>query len=146
MGKPCIPHATDNSGINEDKISGDIHYFPPADGWKVPLDEFNLNGHIVRPNSTARIRTVGLSIVVPHSVARDIYSGIPGANTQEHNGATAGVLPCNSTVSMQLTFGGETYSMGAKDLILAYLPDGVYRGGWSPGSIPGQGMCLGSIL
>jgi hypothetical protein len=63
-------------------------------------------------------------IQISTDMASQIYSGVPGSQAVT---GTVWSLPCNSTFSLTLTFGGKPFTMSERDTIVK-LPNGTCTG------------------
>ncbi|KAI9829752.1 MAG: hypothetical protein M1819_005989 [Sarea resinae] len=119
----------DSDGTNDGEISfgdvdtsrfdGDLTWVPamPDGGlWEVPVDDAGVDGnssHFANSNKTAVIDTGTSFVLLPPKDAQQLLAGVPG---MQQNGETFEV-PCGSTAPIQITFGGATFNISAKDYV-----------------------------
>ncbi|PKY02204.1 acid protease [Aspergillus campestris IBT 28561] len=119
-------------GVDKSRYSGDIAYTDTTGSvshWRIPLDDVSVDGHACRFSDRTAIIDTGTSyMLLPPDDAKTLHDLIPGA---QESGKQTFVLPCDSTVDLQLTFSGVSYSISHKD----------YIGDKATGS-----MCLSTIV
>ncbi|PLN78877.1 acid protease [Aspergillus taichungensis] len=119
-------------GVDKSRYSGDISYTDTTGSvshWRIPLDDASVDGDACHFSDRTAIIDTGTSyMLLPPDDAKTLHDHIPGA---EASGKETFVLPCDSTVDLQLTFSGVSYSISHKD----------YIGDKASGS-----MCLSTIV
>lgn len=85
------------------------------------------------------VLTIGTTLIVaPASDADAVHAAIPGAQSDGQGGFT---LPCTTTASVALTFGGQSFSIDPRDLafqpVNANDPQGDCVSGIASGNIGG---------
>lgn len=107
--------------IDSGRYTGSLNYVPVSQQgyWEVPMDGITFNGKVVSGTSTEAAIDTGTTLVyVPNSVAAAFYNSVGGSPT-----GTSGqyALPCGSTATVGLSFGGVNYQMPLEDLNLGYV-------------------------
>lgn len=164
-----------SSGVNQDKYTGEIHMYAfqtgARGGWPIPLEAITVNGKEIRmsvnhtavakytPSTApttaspaaveALLSTAAQLIYGPEEVISAIYANIPGAGIvpRENNMYNATwQFPCNTTgISVNLTIGGHSYKMDARDMIAGWIWPGDRGGAIRIGQTPNTGMCAGAF-
>jgi Eukaryotic aspartyl protease len=111
--------------------------------WEAAIDAVSVNGtNLNLAGRTAILDTGTTLLVVPLPDAQAIHKAIPGA--QEDKGTF--VLPCTTTTSLALTFGGRDFPIDPRDLVFAPLdpnnPTGTCVSGISAGQVGGPNEWL----
>jgi hypothetical protein len=106
--------------------------------WEAAIDAVSANGTKLNlAGRTAILDTGTTLLIVPLADAQAIHKAIPGA--QEDKGTF--VLPCTTSTSVALTFGGRDFSIDPRDLAFAPLdpnnPTGTCVSGISAGDVGG---------
>ncbi|KAF7327531.1 Acid protease [Mycena kentingensis (nom. inval.)] len=92
------------------KASDDVGF------WIIPLEGVNVAGQSVTLTSTQALMDTGTTLlVVPPSDADAIHVLIPGSQKQEDHY----LIPCNTTTSVALGFGGRDFTINSRDLVFA---------------------------
>jgi hypothetical protein len=87
--------------------------------WEAPIDTVSLNGQNLHLNNRTAILDTGTTLlIVPEADAQVIHQAIPGA-ADRGNGTF--ILPCTTTASLALTFGGQSFAIDRRDIIFAPL-------------------------
>ncbi|KAF8147128.1 aspartic peptidase domain-containing protein [Mycena galopus ATCC 62051] len=112
-------------GVNSSLYSGDIEFLNLAAGsavlgsWTLEISAITVGTKAVSitPNATlAMFDSTFNSISGPGADVAAIYAAIPGSSGPL-TGTSMFLIPCNTTVSVSLSFGGQTWSISAKDLV-----------------------------
>ncbi|KAJ7894268.1 aspartic peptidase domain-containing protein, partial [Mycena olivaceomarginata] len=123
-------------GVNSSLYSGDIEFLSLAAGsaalgsWTLEISAITVGTKAVSitPNATlAMFDSTFDSISGPDADVRAIYAAIPGS-TGPLTGTATFLIPCNTTVSVSVSFGGQTWSISAKDLVQDPVESGAC--GW----------------
>ncbi|CAK5272946.1 unnamed protein product [Mycena citricolor] len=86
--------------------------------WVAQMDGVTVNGATISLSHSAAILDTGTTIAVfPTADAAAIHAQIPGAVFSEATGS--GTIPCNTTASVAVQFGGKSFPIDAKDLLFA---------------------------
>jgi len=87
----------------------------PTGFWEANLDSVSVNGVdlIEIINRTTILDTGTTLMVLPSSDAAHIHSHIPGAQPDGQGGFT---VPCNTSASVALTYGGQLFTIDPRDL------------------------------
>lgn len=113
-------------GTNSSLYDGDINFVSlvKAQYWTVPLSGLGVSSgstiELSGSTANAAIDTGTTLIGGPSSVLDEFYAQIPGAargSTVDSSLQDYYVIPCDANVQPTLTFGGQTYTMTASDLI-----------------------------
>ncbi|KAJ7133414.1 aspartic peptidase domain-containing protein [Mycena epipterygia] len=109
-------------GVNSSLYSGDIEFLGLAAGstglglWMLEVSAITVEGKSVNitPNATlAMFDTALYGINGPEADVRAIYAAIPGSSEAVTN---LFQFPCNTTVNVSVSFGGQTWSIDPKDM------------------------------
>ncbi|KAJ7220032.1 acid protease [Mycena pura] len=85
--------------------------------WLTALGGVSVNGGDVSINSTVALMDTGTSLLIaPAADAAAIHAKIPGAILQDSGSYT---IPCDTTASVSLKFGGKQFEINPKDLLFA---------------------------
>ncbi|CAK5273017.1 unnamed protein product [Mycena citricolor] len=86
--------------------------------WVAQMDGVTVNGATIPLSHSAAILDTGTTIAVfPTADAAAIHAQIPGAVFSEATGS--GTIPCNTTATVAVQFGGKSFPIDAKDLLFA---------------------------
>ena len=112
--------------------------------WEAPLDSVSLSGTNLGLNGRTAILDTGTTLlVVPQADAQTIHQAIPGA-ADVGNGTFT--LPCTTTASLALTFGGGSFAIDPRDIVFVPVdpnnPTGDCISGISGGQIGGPEQWL----
>ncbi|KAJ7131940.1 acid protease [Mycena filopes] len=81
----------------------------------VPVDGVSVNGDDVGVESTLAVMDTGTTpLVVPQNVSDSIHTRIPGHELQPSGKYN---IPCNTTATVALKFGGRDFPINVKDLV-----------------------------
>ncbi|KAJ7692709.1 aspartic peptidase domain-containing protein [Mycena rosella] len=104
-------------GVNSTLYSGDIEYLDlPAGSTGLGLWTLDISGtsvSITRNATLAMFDTTSNSIDGPEDDVRAIYAAIPGSSESVE---TIFQFPCNTNVSVSVSFGGQTWSIDPQDM------------------------------
>ncbi|KAJ7148036.1 aspartic peptidase domain-containing protein [Mycena crocata] len=109
-------------GVNSSLYSGDVDFLGLAAGstalglWMLDITTINVGGHSVSitPNATLAMFDTKLNAIYgPESEVRAIYAAIPGSSEPVE---TIFQFPCNTTVNVSVSFGGQTWSIDPRDM------------------------------
>jgi cathepsin D len=104
-------------GIDSSKYSGDITYtsvVANSNMWKIPVDGAAVNGKSTNLTDKSAIVDTGTSfILLPPEDAATLHSLIPDSTPSGSNF----IIPCASTVEVEFTFSGVTYSVPPSDYV-----------------------------
>ncbi|KAF7346699.1 Acid protease [Mycena sanguinolenta] len=105
--------------------------------WTLEISAFNVGNKsiAITPNATlAMFDTTLDGIDGPEADVRTIYAAIPGSTEPEE---TIFQIPCNTTATISVSFGGQTWSIGAKDLVQEPVSSGSSECFGALGSVTG---------
>ncbi|KAJ7057404.1 aspartic peptidase domain-containing protein, partial [Mycena amicta] len=110
-------------GVNESLYTGDVEFLPSA--GRVAL-AMTINGHGVDFSSSSPVAAIDTNyyrIQGPPDIVSTIWAQVPGVFTPNNDGYYA--IPCNLTgnVSVNVSFGGRTWSINPVDMNLGPLGD-----------------------
>lgn len=117
--------------------------------WEANMDAVTINGKDTGLKGRTAILDTGTTLIVaPASDAAAVHAAIPGAQSDGQGGFT---LPCTTTASVALTFGGQSFSIDPRDLafqpINANDPQGDCVSGIVSGNIGGaQEWLVGDVF
>lgn len=120
-------------GTNSSLYQGTINFtnLVRAQYWTIPMTSIGVGNsasiQLGSDNQNAAIDTGTTLIGGPSSVLDQFYSLIPGATRGSQVSSSLQdyyVIPCNANVQATLTFGGQSYTMQASDLIGGTLSGG----------------------
>lgn len=111
--------------------------------WEAAIDAVSANGtNLNLAGRTAILDTGTTLLIVPLADAQAIHKAIPGAQQDKNTF----VLPCTTTTSLALKFGGRDFSIDPRDLAFAPLdpnnPTGTCVSGISAGNVGGPNEWL----
>ncbi|KAF7313458.1 Acid protease [Mycena chlorophos] len=85
--------------------------------WIIPLEGASVNGNAVTLNSTQALMDTGTTLLVlPTADAIAVHAQIPGAQQQQSGQFN---IPCNTTASVSVRFGGNDFEISPEDLLFA---------------------------
>lgn len=101
--------------IDKTKFNGDLIYTATnAETWTIPLDDAYVNGQACGfTGKSATIDTGTTYILIPPADAATLFALIPGSFPAGKNY----IIPCDSTVTLELEFSGVKYSILPDDYI-----------------------------
>ncbi|PVF95089.1 acid protease [Serendipita vermifera] len=120
-------------GTNSTLYEGDINYVDavhPAKWWAIPIQGIGLDGGdsvTIPEGAQVSIIDTGTTLVGGEETAlKTIFGGIPGSRDAGDlsirlRGFWA--IPCNTTASVTLTFGSNSYPYSARDLLYQRIDD-----------------------
>jgi hypothetical protein len=116
----------------------------PEGFWEASIDTVSLNGQDLNLNNRTAILDTGTTLLfVPQADAQVIHQAIPGA---ADGGNGTFILPCTTTASLALTFGGQSFAIDSRDIIFAPVdpnnPTGECISGITGGQFGGPGQWL----
>ncbi|SPO37545.1 related to extracellular aspartic proteinase [Pseudozyma flocculosa] len=86
--------------------------------WEAPIDRISFGGKDLGMDGRTAILDTGTSLIVaPQSDADALHAAIEGSKPDGQGGYT---IPCTTTASVSLTFGGREFGIDPRDLI--FLP------------------------
>ncbi|KAJ6594472.1 aspartic peptidase domain-containing protein [Mycena capillaripes] len=109
-------------GVNNSLFSGDIEFLGVAAGstglgfWMLDVSVITVGGKSINitPNATTTMfDTTSNQIIGPEADVRAIYAAIPGSSESVE---TVFQFPCNTTVSVSVSFGGRTWTIDPQDM------------------------------
>jgi hypothetical protein len=112
-------------GVDTSKYNGDIVYTNVLENsllWNIPVGDCYINGNSIDFGGYryATVDTGTTLLVMPPSDALKFHSYIEGAQTDGSNFA----VPCNTTDSFELEFGGQTWPIGTQEYIGSPISQG----------------------
>jgi hypothetical protein len=112
--------------------------------WEGALDAVSVDGTDLGLSGRTAILDTGTTLmVVPANDAATIHNSIPGAASDGQGGFT---VPCTTTASVALTFGGQAFAIDPRDIAFqpvdANNPQGDCTSGITAGSIGGANEWL----
>jgi hypothetical protein len=117
--------------------------------WEASMDAVTVNGKDTGLKGRTAILDTGTTLIVaPASDAAAVHAAIPGAQSDGQGGFT---LPCTTSASVALTFGGQSFSIEPQDLAFqpvdANDPQGDCVSGIASGNIGGaQEWLVGDVF
>ena len=104
--------------VNSAKFTGDLNYINTITNqlgfWEIPISDIGVQGKSLGLGGRTAIIDTGTSfILMPPGDAAKLHSQIPGS-------ASSGeqfTVPCSSTATLQISFGGKAYTILARDYI-----------------------------
>ena len=117
--------------------------------WEAPLDAASLNGKDLGLNGRTAILDTGTTLLIaPQADAQAIHQAIPGAKAGGNGTFT---LPCTTTASLALTFGGGSFAIDPRDIVFVPVnpnnPNGDCISGISAGQLGGpQQWLVGDVF
>ena len=104
--------------------------------WEAPIDTVSLDGQNLNLNNRTAILDTGTTLlVVPQADAQAIHQAIPGA---ADGGNGNFILPCTTTASLALTFGGQSFAIDPRDIVFAPVDPNNSTGDCVSGIAAGQ--------
>jgi hypothetical protein len=73
-------------------------------------------------------------IIAPDNDVQSIHANIPGSNPDGHGGF---IIPCTTTAQVALTFGGTSFAIDSRDIVLAPLDPNNPTGDCASGIVSG---------
>jgi hypothetical protein len=112
--------------------------------WEGALDAVSVDGTDLGLSGRTAILDTGTTLmVVPADDAATIHNSIPGAASDGQGGFT---VPCTTTASVALTFGGQAFAIDPRDIafqpVNANDPTGTCTSGITAGTIGGANEWL----
>ncbi|KAM0751497.1 acid protease [Meredithblackwellia eburnea MCA 4105] len=108
-------------GVDSTKFSGTLAEFSNVNTqgfWEGALEDVTVNGASLGLNGRTAILDTGTTLIVaPSADAEAIHAAIPGAASDGNGGFT---IPCTSTATVALSFGGQSFKINPTDL--TFLP------------------------
>jgi len=84
--------------------------------WEAAIESFIVNGQVVGLKGRTGIVDTGTSLIyAPQGDAKAIHAAIPGSKGANQDGYFT--IPCTTSVSVALTFGGRSFSIDPRDLL-----------------------------
>ena len=117
--------------------------------WEAPVDAVSMNGRNLALNGRTAILDTGTTLlIVPPADAQAIHQAIPGA---ADGGNGNFIVPCTTTASLALTFGGRSFAIDPRDIVFVPVdpnnPNGDCISGISAGQIGGpQQWLVGDVF
>ncbi|CAG8852203.1 23922_t:CDS:1, partial [Racocetra persica] len=105
-------------GVDKSKFIGEITFNPVINTvgfWQINLDSAIFNGNLSFSGKTAIIDTGTTTLFMPSDDAAAINNQIPGSVFDKENKVY--IVPCDSTSTLYLRFGGVDYTIPSDDLI-----------------------------
>jgi hypothetical protein len=116
----------------------------PTGFWEANLDAVSVDGTDTGLQGRTAILDTGTTLIVaPPSDAAAVHALIPGAQSDGQGGFT---VPCTTTASVALTFGGTLFPIDSRDIAAQPLdltdPTGTCVSGISSGEVDGPDLWL----
>jgi len=117
--------------------------------WEGAVDSFSVDGQDVGLNGRTAILDTGTTLIIaPAADAAAVHALIPGSASDGQGGFT---IPCTTTASVALTFGGQTFAIDTQDLLFAPVDANNLQGdcvsGISSGNVGGaQEWLVGDVF
>ena len=107
--------------------------------WEGAMDDITVDGQSVNLDGRTAILDTGTTLIIaPANDAEAVHAAIPGAKSDGQGGFT---IPCTTTSSVALSFGGTSFAIDPRDLLFAAVdpndPTGDCVSGISSGNIGG---------
>ncbi|THH03644.1 hypothetical protein EW145_g6119 [Phellinidium pouzarii] len=125
-------------GTNDGEIT--FGGLDPTNGfWEGAMDSVTVNGQDLGLSGRTAILDTGTTLIIaPTSDANAVHAAIPGAQSDGQGGFT---IPCTTSASVALSFGGTSFAIDPRDLLFAPVdatdPTGDCVSGISSGQIGG---------
>lgn len=85
--------------------------------WEGAMAAVTVNGQDLGLQGRTAILDTGTTLIIaPPSDAAAVHAAIPGAQSDGQGGFT---IPCTTTASVALTFGGQSFAIDTRDLLFA---------------------------
>lgn len=115
--------------------------------WEGSMTAVSVNGQDLGLQGRTAILDTGTTLIVaPTADAAAVHAAIPGSQSDGQGGFT---IPCTTTASVALTFGGQSFAIETQDLLFAPVDANNLQGncvsGISSGNIGGANEWLVSI-
>ncbi|KAK4699975.1 hypothetical protein P7C70_g6278, partial [Phenoliferia sp. Uapishka_3] len=133
-------------GVDATKFNGSLTEFPNVNTqgfWEGAMGDVTVDGTALGLSGRTAILDTGTTLIVaPAADAAAVHAAIPGSASDGQGGFT---IPCTSTASVALSFGGKSFAINASDL--TFLPttnnlQGDCVSGISSGSVGGANEWL----
>ncbi|KAL8279849.1 hypothetical protein RQP46_007699 [Phenoliferia psychrophenolica] len=133
-------------GVDATKFTGSLVEVPNVNTqgfWEGAMDDISVDGTSLKLSGRTAILDTGTTLIVaPQADAEAVHAAIPGAASDGQGGFT---VPCTTTASIALTFGGQSFTIQPSDL--TFLPEtndltGACVSGISAGSVGGANEWL----
>lgn len=116
--------------------------------WEGAMASVTVNGQDVGLKGRTAILDTGTTLIVaPPADAAAVHQQIPGAQSDGQGGFT---IPCTTTASVALSFGGQDFAIDTRDLLFSPVDPNDLTGdcvsGISSGEIDGQTTWLVSVF
>jgi len=114
----------------------------PNGFWEAPLPTITVAGKNLGLQGRSAILDTGTTLIIaPQSDAEILHAAIPGSTS---DGSGQFTIPCSTTATVALTFGGESFAIDARDLAFGPIARGATDclSGVGGGSIGGPGQWL----
>lgn len=86
----------------------------PVGFWEAAVDAFTVNGTDLGLTGRTAILDTGTTLIIaPQPDADAVHQAIPGAKSDGQGGFT---VPCGTTASLAVTFGGKSFAIDTRDL------------------------------
>lgn len=112
-------------GVDDSKYKGKITYTNTVgskDHWRIPLDDASVDGSACGFSGKSAFLDTGTSyMLIPPADSKVLNGKIPGAKP---NGERNHIIPCDSSVELQLGFSGVNYTISPKDYVGSKSGDG----------------------
>ncbi|PWN51679.1 acid protease [Violaceomyces palustris] len=108
-------------GVDAEKYEGSLTEIENVSGqgfWEAPIDKVSFGGKDLGMSGRTAILDTGTSLIVaPKADADALHAAIPGSRSDGQGGY---YIPCTTSESVALTFGGKTFTIDPRDMI--FLP------------------------
>lgn len=116
--------------------------------WEGAMTTVSVDGQDLGLQGRTAILDTGTTLIIaPDADAAAVHAAIPGAQSDGQGGFT---IPCTTTASVALTFGGQSFAIDTRDLLFAPVDPNDLTGdcvsGISSGQIGAATEWLVSIL
>jgi len=82
--------------------------------WEAAVDAVTVGGNNLGLNNRTAILDTGTTLIItPQADADAVHQAIPGAKSDGQGGFT---IPCGTTTSLAMTFGGQSFAIDPRDL------------------------------
>jgi Eukaryotic aspartyl protease len=109
----------------------------PSGFWEANIDSVTVNGTDLGLTGRSGILDTGTTLIIaPPADAAAVHAAIPGSQSDGQGGYT---IPCTTTASVALSFGGTSFAIDVRDIIIQPIdpsqPNGQCISGISSGSV-----------
>jgi len=124
-------------GINSSLYQGDIEFLPTVlatpSFWTLTMSSLTLNGQsITIPTGAGALSVIDTGTTLiggPAAAVENFWRAVPGAQPLRGSQQGLYIFPCNTNLSVSLSFGGKTWPINPSDMNLGQVVSGLCLGG-----------------